>query len=327
MEDEKAAKRPRGRAAGGAMPGGSQAGAAGHLADVEAAAQRFKEAVQGAEEDGPGLEAALRSFVEAQDALGAEVAGGAEGQAEGGEDGLSRERAAWANRCRTTDSLITGLRSICNTLRTEIDTQRAAPAAKLSSYPGTGEELAKEVVAYAHKISYTTFAPPSGSQACFRPPAPQDWQLMRSKLHAHARKMAALEASQRAEQAAAAPALAAARASSVAEAAGKVEPAGQGQSAAVPAMPPGWKPGDPLPDIIPQMPPGWKPGDPLPELDAPLPAHPASALPTAVPAQAVAAAPSPPEAPDLGLFLNPEMVYDDDEYVSESEDSESDDEE
>lgn len=111
-------------------------------------------------------------------------------------------------------------------------------------------------------------------------------------------------------------------------------------------MPAGWKPGDPLPGesalpgsagrlIVPaHLPARPKPAtDPLPatpgaDLDAPLPAHPASALPTSVPAKAVAPAPAPPEAPDLGLFLNPqEMQYESDEYVSESEESDESDEE
>ena len=42
------------------------------------------------------------------------------------------------------------------------------------------------MVSYAHKICYTSFAPASENQANFRPPAPQEWQLMQGKLHKHA---------------------------------------------------------------------------------------------------------------------------------------------
>ena len=48
--------------------------------------------------------------------------------------------------------------------------------------------LARRLVTYAHKLSYTTFAPPgfvAGQTPLrnFRPPAPQDWQLRASLLH------------------------------------------------------------------------------------------------------------------------------------------------
>ena len=51
-----------------------------------------------------------------------------------------------------------------------------------------GAEAARRVLTYAHKLSYTTFAPvgfepgktPLGN---FRPPAPQEWQMRMSQLH------------------------------------------------------------------------------------------------------------------------------------------------
>ena len=51
-----------------------------------------------------------------------------------------------------------------------------------------GAESARGVVTYAHKLSYTTFAPlgfeagltPLGN---FRPPAPQEWQMRVAQLH------------------------------------------------------------------------------------------------------------------------------------------------
>ena len=51
-----------------------------------------------------------------------------------------------------------------------------------------GVESARRMVTYAHKLSYTTFAPPgfvagTTNLRNFRPPAPQDWQLRASLLH------------------------------------------------------------------------------------------------------------------------------------------------
>lgn len=49
---------------------------------------------------------------------------------------------------------------------------------------------AKDVITYAHKLCYTTFAP-AGYEAGvtvlhnFRPPMPQEWQLRASQLYAH----------------------------------------------------------------------------------------------------------------------------------------------
>ncbi|KAL0888753.1 hypothetical protein Bca101_012736 [Brassica carinata] len=123
----------------------------------------------------------------------------------------------------------------------------------------------KDILAYAHKISYTTFAPPEfgAGQAPLRgalPPAPQDEQMRASQLYAFAdldiglpktvenieKKVEAL-----------------------------IEPpppppdlsAIQGLLPPNIAVPSGWKPGMPveLPKDwrLPPPPPGWKPGDPV----------------------------------------------------------------
>ncbi|KAJ0244035.1 Mediator of RNA polymerase II transcription subunit 4 [Hirschfeldia incana] len=123
----------------------------------------------------------------------------------------------------------------------------------------------KDILAYAHKISYTTFAPPEfgAGQAPLRgalPPAPQDEQMRASQLYAFAdldiglpktvenieKKVEAL-----------------------------IEPpppppdlsAIQGMLPQNIAVPSGWKPGMPveLPKDwrLPPPPPGWKPGDPV----------------------------------------------------------------
>ena len=51
-----------------------------------------------------------------------------------------------------------------------------------------GEQFVRDIIAYAHKLSYTTFAPPGfvpGQTALrhFKPPAPQEFQLRSSLLH------------------------------------------------------------------------------------------------------------------------------------------------
>lgn len=50
------------------------------------------------------------------------------------------------------------------------------------------EAAAAAVITYAHKLSYTTFAPPGFEPGRtplgnFRPPAPQEWQMRASQLH------------------------------------------------------------------------------------------------------------------------------------------------
>lgn len=51
-----------------------------------------------------------------------------------------------------------------------------------------GEAYVRDIIAYAHRLSYTTFAPPGfvpGQTQLrhFKPPAPQDFQLRSSLLH------------------------------------------------------------------------------------------------------------------------------------------------
>ena len=48
-------------------------------------------------------------------------------------------------------------------------------------------EAAKRIAVYAHKLSYTTFAPETVlGQNLFRPPAPQEWDFRASALHGFA---------------------------------------------------------------------------------------------------------------------------------------------
>ena len=130
------------------------------------------------------------------------------------------------------------------------------------SLPLDGAVGARDVVDYARRISYTTFAPagyePGAPLFGAVPPAPQDEHFGASHLARHASEVKQREQTQAAEQ-------------KVAEEARKASIDGK--------MPPltkviellsSWKPGQPWPAGIPPPPPGWKPGDPL-HLGAPKP--------------------------------------------------------
>ncbi|KAJ7972458.1 Mediator of RNA polymerase II transcription subunit 4 [Quillaja saponaria] len=139
-----------------------------------------------------------------------------------------------------------------------------------------------DILSYAHRISYTTFAPPEfgAGQATLRgalPPAPQDEQMRASQLYAFADLDVGL------------PKAVESREKSI-EAiieTPATQPVDTNPLANLTAMqgllppnitvPSGWKPGMPveLPIDLPiRPPPGWKPGDPvpLPPLDS-LPIH------------------------------------------------------
>lgn len=74
------------------------------------------------------------------------------------------------------------------------DLQAALKVHSLPAAPPFGgldptPETAKRIAIYAHKLSYTTFAPPAVlGQNLFRPPAPQDYDFRASQLHQLARK-------------------------------------------------------------------------------------------------------------------------------------------
>ncbi|KHN10595.1 Putative mediator of RNA polymerase II transcription subunit 4 [Glycine soja] len=123
-----------------------------------------------------------------------------------------------------------------------------------------------DILSYAHRISYTTFAPPEfgAGQAPLRgalPPAPQEEQMRASQLYNFADLDVGLPKEVETKE-------------KIVEAI--VEPPPQVDTNAVPnlsafqgmlpPMPPGWKPGMPvqLPIDLPLPPPGWKPGDPVP---------------------------------------------------------------
>ncbi|GER57305.1 mediator of RNA polymerase II transcription subunit [Striga asiatica] len=114
-----------------------------------------------------------------------------------------------------------------------------------------------EILSYAHKISYTTFAPPEfgSGQGPLRgalPPAPQEEQMRASQLYSFAGLDVGLP-------------------KAAAEEERIIEPMVEEESnIPIPniVVPSGWKPGMPveLPSDLPMVPPppGWKPGDPIP---------------------------------------------------------------
>ena len=171
-----------------------------------------------------------------------------------------------------------------------------------------------EVLDYARRISYTTFAPAGyvpGAPLCgIMPPAPQEE-------HFQASRLAAFNAERRAKE----------KAASAAAEARQKEEARLRMVEAAAAIPPeelierlsNWKPGEPWPDGIPPPPPGWKPGD---ALHFELPKREDAGVGALVkPTNAVAAAKAAPRVvPFVSLDLNPDL--DDDDVASISDDFE-----
>ncbi|KAL4273530.1 hypothetical protein GQ457_13G021430 [Hibiscus cannabinus] len=120
-----------------------------------------------------------------------------------------------------------------------------------------------DILSYAHRISYTTFATPEfGALRGALPPAPQEEQMRASQLYAFADLDVGLPKEKTVEAIIEPP---------------PVQPADTNPLAAL--LPPnltvplGWKPGMPvdLPTDLPVPPPGWKPGDPVPLESLPIP--------------------------------------------------------
>ncbi|CAL1394450.1 unnamed protein product [Linum trigynum] len=124
-----------------------------------------------------------------------------------------------------------------------------------------------DILSYAHRISYTTFAPPEfgAGQAPLRgalPPAPQDEQMRASQLYNFADLDVGLPKAEVKEKAVEA----------IIEPPPPPPPAQTdfANLAGLLTVPSGWKPGMAveLPKDLPLPPPGWKRGDPLPPLDS-----------------------------------------------------------
>ncbi|CAM6117396.1 unnamed protein product [Calypogeia fissa] len=215
---------------------------------------------------------------------------------------------------------------------------------------GLGTINIQELVAYAHRISYTTFAPPEFAEGAplrgALPPAPQEEQMRASKLY----QINELELGlPKAVARTASPLMAG---DSEVKVEGGATPQNQGAALLpppagwkpgmpvelpleLPPMPPGWKPGDPVPlhgDMPPLPPAGWKPGDAvvLPPSFAPFPgvegSGPVKVTPPPGPAVPLAPPGGPIFVPFVNLDLNPEL---EDPYGSDysDEDGSSDDDE
>lgn len=226
---------------------------------------------------------------------------------------------AAAQRQTILDTLMNRLEAAATGLSDSIDRNTPAEVPERCGSPPSIAGV-ERTLALAHRLSYTSFAPPGFEPGVtplgvFRPPAPQDGQMRAAQLHQFAAEYEQAELRRQGQLPLA-----------VAEqpatpAVPEVMPA---LLASIPRMPPGWRPGDPLPGQMPPMPPGWKPGDPLP--DAPpagAPAAPATAAaaatsehaevnapPQQLQPQAAPAAPAKPQRPVLDasfLMLNPDL--------------------
>ncbi|KAK8934965.1 Mediator of RNA polymerase II transcription subunit 4 [Platanthera zijinensis] len=197
-----------------------------------------------------------------------------------------------------------------------------------------------EVLGYAHRISYTTFAPPEhgAGLAPLRgalPPAPQDNEMRASQLY----NFADLDVGIRKK----APEANEMTSENITDMLIEPAPARVDAHAPIaPAMlpitvPPGWKKGMPLelPVELPPVPPGWKPGDPvpLPPLEGILLGNKGDEqrigglplLPGLLPPQP--RIPEPIQVRPVQLDINPDLDEFSSDYSSEVGSSEEDDEE
>ncbi|KAF3655229.1 Mediator of RNA polymerase II transcription subunit 4 [Capsicum annuum] len=253
---------------------------------------------------------------------------------------LQDEKQKIAREIRSNDSVILafanklkGAERVLDNLVDDYSDYRRPKRAKLendteeSSVTTVATQLKlSDILSYARRISYTTFAPPEfgGGQAPLRgalPPAPQDEQMRASQLYNFADLDVGLPKTDEGKE-------------NILER--LIEPLAESNPLAnlsaiqglVPpniVVPSGWKPGMPveLPTDLPLPPPGWKPGDPiaLPPVDS-------------RPLQKVEEAPARP-VPPPGLSRMPEPIqvrhvqldidddssdYSSDEASSDSED-------
>lgn len=243
-------------------------------------------------------------------------------------------------------------------LQAAVDKYTPPPGYQPPPSSGVDAAYVRGLLSYAHRLSYSSSAPlgyqPGQPLLFFKPPAPQEAEMRASQLHAFSREW---EERQRtvqqavqqaaAAQGAAAPIAAAVPADTTTAAAAAAQASAAGDLAALAAkhglnvqqllasMPPGWKPGDPIPLGPAAAAAVAAPAAPTPTAAAPAPAAanvPAAAAAVAaevatepaVPAEEAEALPAPRLA---GIFLN-QMDFADLEYgVSSGDDSDEDSEE
>ena len=81
----------------------------------------------------------------------------------------------------------TVLQALAEDLQQTLDDMALPDGAACSQLPATPAAV-RQLLDYAHRLAYTTFAPPGHTAGQplppnFRPPAPQDWQMRASQLH------------------------------------------------------------------------------------------------------------------------------------------------
>lgn len=183
---------------------------------------------------------------------------------------------AFANKLRETEHVLDILVDDYSDYRRPKRTKSADESEESSTTTVATQLKLTDILSYAHKISYTTFAPPEfgAGQAPLRgalPPAPQDEQMRASQLYNFADLDIGLPKTEEGKERIIEPLI---------EAPAALPPSKSNpladMSALIPpnfVVPSGWKPGMPveLPSDLPILPPpGWKPGDPitLPPLDS-----------------------------------------------------------
>ncbi|XP_057983663.1 mediator of RNA polymerase II transcription subunit 4 [Malania oleifera] len=192
-----------------------------------------------------------------------------------------------------------------------------------------------DILCCAHRISYTTFAPPEfgAGQAPLRgalPPAPQEEQMRASQLYNFADLDVGLPRTVDSKEKTI-------EALIEAPAAPPAEPNPLANLAAIQGLippnimvPSGWKPGMPveLPTDLPILPPpGWKPGDPvpLPPLDSlPVPPRAEEQQLRPIAAQVLPKAPEPIHVPHVQLDITMDQDDDSSDYSSDVASSEDD---
>eukprot|EP00270_Netrium_digitus_P014356 TRINITY_DN4868_c0_g1_i2.p1 TRINITY_DN4868_c0_g1~~TRINITY_DN4868_c0_g1_i2.p1 ORF type:complete len:312 (+),score=80.08 TRINITY_DN4868_c0_g1_i2:37-972(+) len=191
-----------------------------------------------------------------------------------------------------------------------------------------------DVIAYSHRISCSTFAPPDFPHSKLLhgalPPAPQEEQMRTCYIYKLTEKDLGLVVKPPPvdEKTANGEAPLSSQQNEAGAQTSKDLPPGGGAAAVaaaggpaasasaidgflfpphLPPPPPGWKPGDPLPQL-PLLPPGWKPGDPIPLSNLSLPPgwNPGDAIPLPLQGQSGGAAASQqPPAPSSQSQLPP----------------------
>nr|GMC60346.1 mediator of RNA polymerase II transcription subunit 4-like [Ipomoea batatas] len=188
-----------------------------------------------------------------------------------------------------------------------------------------------DILSYAHRISYSTFAPPEfgAGTAPLRgalPPAPQEEQMRASQLYSFADHDVGLPKTDEGKEKIIEPLIEPSIAQPMEVNHLPNLSSIQGLFPSNIVVPSGWKPGMPveLPTDLPLPPPGWKPGDPIP-----LPPLDSLSLPPKVEEPPIRPLPPPglPKMPETIQVRHVQLDIDDDssDYSSEGASSESED--